>query len=139
MPLEMSLRPALSEDQVRMAREARGNGISAAALARRFKVDRAAVRNAIHGRSPYDKFLDPPPVPYGVLETDRPLSNQQVREIRLSAQAGASISDVKRRFHVADVLTPNSYTVGRERCGEGVVLLVGFFLSHFNPSLILDS
>ena len=101
MPLEMSLRPALSEDHVRMVREARRNGVSAESLARQFKVDRVAVRNAIHGRPPYDKILDPPPVPYGVLEADRPLSDQQVRDIRLSAQAGASISDIKRRFHVA--------------------------------------
>ncbi|MDG6970930.1 MAG: hypothetical protein JRN54_07495, partial [Nitrososphaerota archaeon] len=79
-----------------MAREARRNGVSAESLARQFKVDRVAVRNAIHGRSPYDKILDPPPVPYGVLEADRPLSDQQVRDIRLSAQAGASISDIKR-------------------------------------------
>ncbi len=97
----MSLRPALTDAQVRAARDARRNGVSAEALARQFKVDRSAVRNAIHGRSPYHKILDPPPVPHGVLETDRPLSDAQVREIRYAGRRGVSVSALSRQFQVA--------------------------------------
>ncbi|MDE1822500.1 MAG: hypothetical protein KGJ23_15930 [Euryarchaeota archaeon] len=111
----MSPRPALTPSQVRLARDARRKGVSAAGLSRRFGVDRSAIQRALRGLPPYAGIRDPPPLPpgWGRLEADRRLTNAQVGLLRAAAREGETISSLAERFRVARLTVRKAVYGGR--------------------------
>ena len=97
----MSLRPALTPEQVREARTERAAGESVARLCRRFGVDKSSMQSALYGRPPYRGIGDPPALKPGRLLADLPLTEEEVGQARRAAQKGDNVSSIARQLEVA--------------------------------------
>ena len=97
----LGARPVLTPAQVREARRLRRQGAWMSEIAERLDSSLHSVREAVHGRSPYEGIDRPGPIRDGRPRVRPSLSEAQVAELRQRVTMGARLRDLARAYDVS--------------------------------------